>query len=183
MGTCDAFEYEGIFDLLGRTFRTILLETSTRPYPIYETRELYDDDTDSSYKGILVWNAQKYYSGLKRTREDGDYTPDVGFYVIPEFGDVSIIPNIEFKQVVLVSFDSNSDPDVDPFGSKIIKFISWFLNAVSDEINKDELVLATGGQQLYVHTSSISKPIYNDGLSLYVRRSVTYFVRYCRMGP
>lgn len=173
-------EYLSIFQNYGSQLRDILLTSADRPYPVFETRQAYEA-SNAHFKGILVWHSQQYYQSINLTTPatSNEFTNDVGFYVVPEFGQVNIIPNYEYKQLVVVTFDSNSEPDFDPFQARIIKFIDWFLN-------KHEDLIATlnghydlpSGTRLWASVTNISKPI--SSRSNYVRRAVTLTVRYCR---
>jgi hypothetical protein len=177
---CEYFEYGSIFSLLGSAVREILLNDTERPYPIYEAREAFDADAENRYKGMVVWNSQKYYAGLVTPTSDTTTVQDVGFFVVPEFGDVQIIPNVEFKQILSVSFDTNSEPDYDPFGAKIVQVISWFINKYNQNLTDIQIELPNTGQKLFSHITTISRPIFTSGLTVYVRRSVIITNRYCR---
>lgn len=203
MACVPEYLYGAIFEQYGKKLEELLLdsnEDTKSPYPIYASREAYDADTISEFKGILVWDAQRYYSGLTADPADYEsYPNDVGFYIVPEFGNVSIIPNVEFKQYITISFDSNSEPDKDKYGVKIIQIINWFVNrherlieALNIELITSMVVLDVNGEPilddqgntipvkkpLWSMLDSISKPIYSN--SIYIRRNVTEVVRYCR---
>ncbi len=177
--------YEAVFEEYGKAIREILLNDVDIPYPLYETREAYDADTTSDFKGILVWHAQRYYAGLSDDPSNYDeYCNDVGFFVVPQFGSVRIIPNVEFKQFITLSFDSSSEPDKDPYGSKAVKLINWFINKHLELIEAvtNQVQLPTNVQDefkpLWSMMDGISDPIYSN--SIYIRRNVTEIVRYCR---
>jgi len=198
---CQHYEYASIFTMLGTAIRELLI-SQEGPYPIFESWNEYaiaknNSETSFDFGGISVWNTQKYYAGSIEyfgdtgvfegsadiTTPGADYiTRDVGFFVVPEFGNVSIIPNMEFRQIVTVAFDTNSEPDYDPYGMKIIQYIDWFLNAYTEKITNAEIHLPNTGQKLYNFIGGISRPTFNSALSVYVRRSVTITIRYCRAG-
>ena len=176
------YNYGLIFQEYGSSIRELLLNDNTKPNVVYESKPETPQET---YYGLLVWQAQKYYNIISPDNNDAqgadEYANDVGFFIIPEFGDVSIIPNLEYKQIVAIPFDSNTDPDYDPYGIKIITFIDWFINKHAELIERINYVLSDD-TRLFSHLSHISKPIYDTGSSLLVRRSVLITLRYCKCG-
>ena len=128
---------------------------------------------------MLVWHAARYYTFIADvTAPDVEFKSDVSFYVVPTFGHVTIVPNIEYKQIITIAFDSNSDADHDPYGSKITKYISNFVNNNAKVVEKyGNEVSLTSGRTLYITLESISEPIYSQ--SKYVRKVVTIALRYC----
>ena len=178
------YEYFQIFDNYVRLINNILLDNSdpNKPFPIYASKDDYDNDTDNDFKGIVVYNAQKYYAGFSGLDNDSDvYDDSVGFYVIPEYGEANIRRNVEYHQVITYTFDSNSDPDYDPYQNKIIMEINWFINKhkqVIDDLNYN----LPNGITLFGNIEQISKPIYVPENTTYVRRVVVVSLRYCMCG-
>ena len=178
----------GFYDIFDSYLRlvnnSILLNNDdpTKPYPIYSNREDYDNDTTHNFKGLIVYNAQKYYAGFSGlTTNSSVYDETIGFYVIPEYGEASVRRNIEYYQVVTYTFDSNSDPDYDPYQNKIIKEINWFINKhkqLIDDINFN----LPNGVVLYGNIEHISKPVYVPENTTYVRRTIVVSLRYCICG-
>ena len=177
--SCD-YKYFKIFQDYGTHIRNIILNDTEKPNIVYEIKP---DVPDETFYGLLVWQAQQYYniisSDNSNTQQADDYANTVGFFVIPEFGDVDIIPNLEYKQTIVINFDSNTDPDYDPYGSKIIEFIDWFINKHAEVVEQINYTLSDS-TRLFSFISHISKPIYNTGSSILVRRSVLITLRYCR---
>jgi hypothetical protein len=164
------------------------------PYPIYETTEQYINDTWSGkFKGLVSWGAMPSNIFLTIDPDAVDntvyyseggldfYNNDFGFYVVPNFGNVKVIPNVEYNQTVAIAFDTNSSPDYDPYGSKIIAQINWFINkhkVLIEELNK-ELELSDG-RKVWVMLEGITDPRPTQGSnSSFVRRTITYTLRYC----
>jgi|GEM_PF-4879122 len=175
------YEFYQIFESYGQQIRDILTTDPTCPYPIYETISDYRNDVSHNFKGILVWNAQKYYSTVDATEGSEGYKNDIGFFIVPEFGNVSITPNVEYRQTVMVVFDVNTDPDYDPYSVKAIKLIDWYINRHYDLIEdiNNQIILPTTNRHLYAQLDSISNPIYNTNSPVYLRRVVTHILRYC----
>jgi len=173
-----SYQVFDIFRVIGETVRDLFLNDPSIPYPVYETREEYDADDSHPYRGILVWDAQRYYQSIS---DDSDtaYTNDVGLYIVPEFGQVDIIPNVEYKQLLVCTFDTNSDPDFDPFGDKVLRMIDWYVNKMHDIVEISGVDLPSGSK-LWVMLDSISEPIFNTKSPVYVRRAVTHVLRYAR---
>jgi hypothetical protein len=175
------YSYLDIFNAYGGKVTEILLNNSLegKPYPIYASRNEYDNDTTNDFKGLLVFNATKYYAGfIGADTTSGVYDETVGFYVIPEYGETQIRRNIEYQQVITYTFDSNSELDYDPYQEKIIREIDWFVNAHRTIIDEVNFTLPTG-ITLYGSVDHISKPIYVPENTTYVRRTVVVVLRYC----
>lgn len=193
--------YDQVFNECGEAIRKLLLAPTSgtfeptiiqadtpNAFPVYETREEYDADTTNTYKGILVWNALKYYASMVDPEDRVDsYYANAGFYVVPSFGDVVIVPNVEYKQLLAITFDSNADIDFDPYGSKITKFISVFINNVNVTLEKyvtsgnnnvSPFWIDEQNRPLYVRVSRISKaqPVPD---TTFERRIVMIELRYC----
>jgi len=169
------YNYYPIFHDFGSRLRNLILLSADKPYPVYEDYNEYMNDP-SSYKGMLVWESYKYY----KDAESGSstYTNDVGFYIVPEFGEVTVVPNYEYRQTIAITFDSNSEPDYDPYQKKIILFIDWFMNAIYDEVEElNTGVILSTGARMYCHIQSVSNPIIAK--SVYVRRTLVMVCRVC----
>ena len=189
--TCDiVYLYSDIFQECGAKLRTLILdptsiltdpENSANPYPVYETRDAYNADTTNDYKGILVWYAHKYYASMASgSPELEGYTADAAFYIVPSFGDVVIVPNIEYRQMLAITFDTNADLDHDPYGTKITKFISVFVNNIFGTLEKYGNELQIGGTRpLYTRVVRISKGAIVPS-TIYERRTVLIELRYCQ---
>lgn len=184
------YAYSEIFNTYGAKLRTIIVdpasiitepEMAANPHPIYESQVAYDADDDHLYKGMVVWHAQRYYAAVDRDKTDDaiGYDANAGFYVIPTFGSVHMIPNIEYKQTVALTFDSNGALDQDPFGTKIVGVIDTLVNnnykAVEQYGNEVELA---DGRKLYIRLVTISDPI-NIATSTFTRRTAVLELRYC----
>lgn len=194
--SCDTvYLYNDIFNECGAIIRTLLLNPTSiitqptntatntaNPFPVYETRDAYDADIINDFKGILVWYAHKYYSSMSSsdTPDLDGYRADAGFYVVPSFGDVFIIPNIEYKQMLAVTFDTNTDLDHDPYGSKITNFISVFVNNVYGTLERYGNELEVGDSRpLYTRIARITKGAIVPH-TVYERRTVLIELRYCQ---
>jgi len=178
------YSYGEIFDTYLRLVTNDIIlnnDDPDKPYPIYANREKYDEDTENEFKGLVVFNSQKYYAGFIGAEDTDEYDVNIGFYVIPEYGEVSIRRNIEYRQIVTYTFDTNSDPDYDPFQVKIIKEIDWFINR-HKEIVEDINLNLPSGNVLWANIEQISKPIYVPENTTYVRRTVIVSLRYCMCG-
>ena len=189
---CDnIYLYNSVFTECGQIIRTLFLDpvsiitdplNSPNPYPIYETREDYDADTVNSYKGILVWQAHAYYASMANpsTTQANSFTSDAGFYVIPSFGDVTIVPNVEYKQMLALTFDSNASLDYDPYGTKISNYISVVVNNIYRTLEQYGNELIVNGQRpLFIRLAKISKgsPVTT---STFERRIALFEMRYCQ---
>lgn len=173
------YNYNRIFQEYGSSIRNIILNDVTKPYIVYETKP---EVPEESFYGLLIWQTQKYYNVISPdvdTQEADEYANDVGFFIVPEFGDVTIVPNVEYKQIVVMTFDANTDPDYDPYSAKIINFIDWFINKHAYVIENINYRLSDS-TRLFAMISNITKPSYNTGSSILVRRSVLITLRYCR---
>ena len=180
MSIC-GYEYFDIYDNYLRYVNNLLLNNSdnSKPYPIYSNRDDYDNDNTNDFKGILVYNAQKYYAGFTGTdTTNSEYNENTGFFVIVEYGDAQINRNIEYTQMVFYTWDSNSDIDYDPYQNKIIEEINWFINKHKLLIDDINFVLPNT-VKLYANVEHISKPIYVPENTTYVRRVVSVILRYC----
>jgi hypothetical protein len=178
------YGYYEIFDNYVRLINGILLDNTDplKPYPIYDNKDDYNNDTENDFKGLIVYNAQKYYAGFTGADTNSDvYDDTIGFYVIPEYGEATIRRNIEYVQVVTYTFDSNSDPDYDPYQNKILAEINWFINKHKQVVDDVNLRLPDG-IYLYGNVDHISKPIYVPENTTYVRRVVVVSLRYCLCG-
>ena len=171
------YQYYNIFQEFGRKIRSILLDSPDRPYPLYETRADFDADTVHTYKGILVWESYRYYKDAEDDNQNTQFYTDVGYYVVPEFGEVTVVPNYEYRQLLVVTVDSNSEPDFDPFQKKAITFIDWFMQKIRDEVELNKGFVLSSGAKMYVHITGVSRPIITR--SVYVRRAVTLIARLC----
>jgi len=173
------YNYNKIFQEYGSEIRNIILNDTSKPFLVYETKP---DVPDAPFYGMLIWNTQQYYSTIYEadsTENSTTYLNDIGFFVVPEFGDVKIIPSVEYRQTITMAFDTNTDPDFDPYGSKIIEFIDWYINRHLELVENLNFTLSNN-TRLFCMLSNISKPIYGRGSSLLVRRSVLITLRYCR---
>ena len=176
------YEFYNIFDTYGREIRTILLNDATIPYPIYETMDAYHADHSNDFKGMVIWNAQRYYSTVDASPGNNDFKNDVGFFVVPEFGQVTITPNVEYRQTIMMVFDVNTDPDFDPYSTKTMRLIDWYVNrhhALIEDISS-QITLPGTNRTLWAQLDSISEPIYNSSSPVYLRRVVTHILRYCQ---
>ena len=178
------YEYNTIFEEYVSLLRNILLFSENRPYPLYESIINYNNDTINHYKGLLVWESYKYYKTILEPDPNlppNEYNEKIGYFVVPEFGEVTIIPNLEYKQTITISFDTYVEPDFDPFQVKIIKTIDWFTNKhsyiIEQLINGLQLSDRTN---LYSHIYGITPPIPTK--TSYIRRSITIQLRYCFCG-
>lgn len=176
--SCDYAVFD-IFERVISRVRDLFLYDPSIPYPVYETRADYDADTINTYKGILVWDAQRYYNAIEEASTSGDYTNDVGLYIVPTLGQIEIVPNVEFRQVLVCSFDTNSDPDYDPFGDKLLRMIHWYVNRMRDIVELSGIDLPNGAK-LWVMLDEVSQPIFDNKSPVYVRRVVTHVMRYCQ---
>jgi len=177
------YEYMSIFREYGSKLREMFISSPDIPYPVYETRSEYEQSS-ADFKGILVWKTQQYYYSIVEpdpSLGSEEFTNDVGFYIIPEFGEVNIIPNLEYKQTIVITFDFNSEPDFDPYQSKMMYMIDWFLNKHAELIESiDNGLQLSTGTRLFCHVEMVSPPI--TDISNYIRRAVTLTVRYCKCG-
>jgi len=179
-----AYDYLMIFEEYGSRLRDVLLNSTERPYPLYESYETLTNDSYDKYKGLLVWESARYYktvidAGITNQIPRDDYQKIVGYFIVPEFSSVDIIPNYEYKQLIVISFDTCIEPDFDPFQKKIIQTIDWFINQhklLIEMIN--EGFTLSDNRHLITNVSNISKPIISANSS-YVRRAVTITLRYC----
>lgn len=155
-----------------------------------------DDSVRNPIKGLLVWDTQRYYSNnemfpVSSSSTTGTWTEtteidpgsvalSVGCFIIPSFGQVTIVPRIEYKQNITITFDSNSDPDFDLYGSFTMEYIDWFINANHLMVNSfnNYFPIQESNVQTYIMLQSISEPIYSPN-SGFVRRAVTLTLRYC----
>ena len=178
MACSQYYNYYPVFQEFGSRLREIILYSVDRPYPVYETYSEYQNDA-SSFKGILVWESYKYY---KDAEEGGTaFSSDVGFYIIPEFGQVNVIPNYEYRQTIAITFDSNCEPDFDPYQKKIIIYIDWLINKIHNEVERlNEGYILSTGAVMYCNIQGISNPIYATSNSSYVRRVLTLVCRMCQ---
>jgi hypothetical protein len=151
-----------------------------KPFPIYETREDYDSDTESNFKGLLVWEAQRYYAGLENNENNDVYDNTIDFYVVPEIGNVKIVRNYEYSQLISYTFDTNTSQDKDPTTLYQIKFINWFVNKHKELFEDEPYTLVNDiNLKAWVQTIQISKPIYVPNNTIYVRRVVLVQLKYC----
>lgn len=191
MAEC-GYHYQELYDIYIKEIRNILLGLRPeyldgRPYSIYETIDEYIKNKDNLYKGLLVWEVNKYYKGTflidyyKNNQPLNPYETSIAFFVVPEFGQV-VIDNIQYKQNIVISFDTNVTAKFDPFGTKIIEVVNWFLEKHRRYIEKDQLMFPSNQQNIFIKTSGISAPIYSfdrDGVISYSRRSVQITLRFC----
>lgn len=192
-----AIDYFAIFEKYGELLHKLFtyhadvsaVVTTPPPFPVHGTTNEYDADTTSSFKGMLIWDAQRYYSGKDMLPVDSDNTNDavIHFFVVPNFGATTVVPNVEYKQRITMLFDSNSNPDSDPYGFKIARYIDWFINANTELVTANDGYFALTDdagvtiRRLYIMLDSISEPIYTRN-SIYVRKAVNITLRYCRCG-
>ena len=178
------YSYLDIFNTYVGKITEILLNNNLedKPYPIYSNKDDYNNDSENDFKGLLVFNATKYYAGFTGADTNSDvYDDTIGFYVVPEYGEATIRRNIEYQQVITYTFDSNSEPDYDPFQDKIIREINWFINVHKQVVDDVNLTLPSG-ITLYGNIDHISKPIYVPENTTYVRRTIVVVLRYCMCG-
>lgn len=190
---CDTqYLYSDIFNTCGALIRTLILDPTSiitdpvnfsNPFPVYETREEYDADTTNSFKGILVWYTHRYYAAMANTLPTGidEFSSNAGFYVVPNFGDVIIAPNIEYKQMLAVTFDTNADLNFDPYGSKIVSYINAFANNVYHTLEKygHELQVGNNNRALFTRLVRIAKGTIVPQ-STFERRIAIFELRYCQ---
>lgn len=156
----------------------------------------YDSKARNPIKGLLIWDAQRYYNNnnifpVRSSSTTGTWTEtsvidpgsvalSVGCFIIPSFGQVTIVPRIEYKQNITITFDSNSDPNFDLYGSFTMEYIDWFINANHLLVNDAQFCfpIQESNVQTYIMLQSISEPIYSPN-SGFVRRAVTLTLRYC----
>jgi len=193
MTTC-TYDYLAIFSEYGEAVHTMLTGVwqPASPFPAYASIADYETNVTECFKGIVVWDAQRYYysADMQPVDSTNDSVCDdvVGFFIVPTFGTVSIINNREFQQRITFIFDSNTNADADPFGTNIIKYIDWFVNTNYALVNIDYADPNESGyfklennRRLYIALESISEPIYTPD-SVYVRRAVNLVLRYCHCG-
>jgi len=179
-----AYDYYLVFEEYGSRLRDLLLNGNDRPYPLYESYNDLVNDAYNTYKGLLVWESAKYYKTVVDANQvtqipRDDYQKIVGYFIVPEFSNVDIIPNFEYKQLIVISFDTCVEPDFDPFQKKVIQTIDWFINQHKLLIEMlNEGFLLSDNRSIIAHISNISRPIISANSS-YVRRSVTITLRYC----
>lgn len=182
-----SYEYLKIFNEYGATLRDLLLNCPDRPYPLYELLDDYNSNLQDKYKGLLVWDSYRYYKTVVDANQIVQVPQDqlqrvIGYFIVPEFSRVDIIPNFEYKQLVVISFDSCVEPDFDPFQKRIIEVIDWFLNKHNEVIEKINCGFElSDSRRLYANVVQVSNPIIATNSS-YVRRSVTITLRYCGVG-
>ena len=144
--------------------------SSDRPYNVYLTQEVNDFMNDPNpFKGILVVEAQKYYSGGVLS-EITNHIKHVGFFVSYEYSNIDFTqrPTLSFNTVF--SFDYN--PDIDHYGGMTIKTIDWFVNKHQERFANFEI----NGCRVCTLFNYVSNPIYriDGGISSFIRRSVVF---------
>ena len=149
---------------------SIFKNSTDRPYNVYLTQEINNFLNDSDpFKGILVIESQKYYSGGILT-ELSNTVNDIGFFVSYEYSDVDFSqrPTLSFNTVF--NFDFN--PDIDHYGAMTLREIDWFVNRHQDYFKDYSL----DGCYICSLFNYVSKPIYRieGGVSSFIRRSVLF---------
>jgi len=171
--TC-GYNVEGLFnDFLSRVDRYVI-RSSNSPYPVYSTVDEYLS-SDSDFKGLVVWDTIRYYAGdiIKTLRDD--YNTYVDFYVIPELGQIQIRDNIEFYAVFTISVDVLYQKD--RFGQKQLRYINFVINEYRNRFEHGDIYI--GGIKIFTKFMNMSKQITNDKFNQYVRRTLTFWIRYC----
>ena len=189
-------------EYIGGDMHNVAGETYPAPFRVFRNIEdlfaapAQGGVKNNTFKGLLIWDLQRYYNNnpmfpVRSSVSTGTWedtslqsvespSNSVGCFIVPSFGQVSIIPNREYKQNITITFDSNASIDADPYGMLTMEYIDWFINAnhqIVSVINQS-FVLPESGTETYVLLQSISDPIYSAGTS-YVRRAVTLTLRYC----
>jgi len=106
-----AYFYDNILKNYLNDVRTKILINNSyddKPFPIYESIDDYNNDTESEFKGLLVWLAQRYYAGFENNENNDVYDNSIDFYIVPEIGKVKILRNVEYSQLISYTFDTNT---------------------------------------------------------------------------
>ena len=155
-------------------------DDKTKPFPVYDNRADYDNDTTSPFKGLLVWTAQRYYAGFDSNTNNEVYDNSIDFFIVPEIGRATIVRNYEYKQLISYTFDTNTSLDKDPTTAYQTRFINWFINKHKVLFEQTPYRLDNvANVQAIINTINISKPIYNPTNTIYVRRVVLVELKYC----
>jgi len=180
---CGEYSVNDIFTIYGQYLDALITNNTlyNKPYPIYNNVTDYINDTVNDYKGYLVWDIEKYYKGTLITDLQGQGVDGVGLFVLVEFGSVTTVHPIEFRQEVLIHFDTLLEKD--RFGSKQLEEINWFINAHKKLVEDVNFDLGYKRPVLYIQMSNISKGIVNEKYASYYRRTILYVLRYCLCVP
>jgi len=178
-----AYFYDNILKNYLNDVRTKILINNSyedKPFPIYESVDDYNNDTESEFKGLVVWLAQRYYAGFENNENNEVYDNSIDFYIVPEIGRVKILRNVEYSQLISYTFDTNTSTDKDPTGLRQIEFINWFINKHKEFFEEEPYTLNEElNVKTWIQTINISKPIYVPSNTIYLRRVVLVQLKYC----
>ena len=174
--TCEYKIYE-IFDNFLRDVEQNIFLSSDFPYPVYNNVNNFINDNTNEYKGLLIYDIIKYYSGelIKQIRDNYNIYPD--FFIVVEYGNINIRDNIEYYQTLLISVDSYYPKD--RFGTKQLQIINHIVNKYRYLYEKNGFKLPSSDLTIYTKLFSISNVIVNDKYNQYFRRTITFWLRYC----
>lgn len=153
---------EDLYKEIGRMIEDIIIYNLDFPYKCYLDINNYRNDVINDYKGLLIWETNKYYKiELLNNLESAN----VGFFIIPEFSNI----NVNFYQEYSLTLDLIvlSNIEKDRFSYNLMIMTDYIVNKIKDEVKNN---LNPDG--IYIRKIDVSKPILDGNYSSFVKRNI-----------
>lgn len=154
---------------IGKLIEDIIVYNNNFPFKCYLDVQDYLSDNINWYKGLLIWESNKYYkTELLNNLESGD----VGFFIIPEFSDIDVLFYQEYSMTISIMILTNVEKD--RFSSNLMIMSDYIINKI-----KDEFKITMNSQGIYIKRINISKVIPDNNYSSFYKRTLLITISKC----